>query len=168
MPRTVDRLRVTQLIRDERKRVFQAFSDPKLALEWGPDGCRMVSFKADMRVGGKFRESMDCGGQRHTAHGVYKKIIPGRTVVFTHQWAGEQPVETLVTFEFKDKKGGTEIVLTQTGFRDASEAKGHEEGWSSALASFANLLEAKGTGHRARHRPTARGKASSSSRKAIA
>lgn len=168
MPGAVDRLRVTQLIRDKRERVFQAFRDPKLARKWAPDGCRMVSFKADMRVGGTFRESMDCGGERHTAYGVYRKITPARTVVFTHQWEGEQPVETLVTFEFKDKKGGTEIVLTQTGFRDAAEAKGHEEGWSSALANFARLLEAKGKPRRASTRSAARGKASSTLRKAIA
>jgi uncharacterized protein YndB with AHSA1/START domain len=49
-----------------------------------------------------------------------------------------------VTFEFKDREGGTEIVLTQTGFRDASVAKGHEEGWSSALANLATLFAAKG------------------------
>ena len=95
-------------------------------------------------MGGTFRERMSCNGKVYTAYGVYKKIIPGKTVVFTHQWEEEDPVETLVTLEFKDKKGETEIVLTQTGFREAAEAKGHKEGWSSALASFATLLEAGG------------------------
>jgi uncharacterized protein YndB with AHSA1/START domain len=139
----IDRLRVTRLIRAERGKVFQAFSDPRLAREWGPDGCRVVSFEADMRVGGTFRESMRCGGELHTAHGVYTAIIPGEKVVFTHQWEEEHPVETVVTVEFEDRKGGTEIILTQTGFRDASEAKGHAEGWSSALANFAKLLAGK-------------------------
>jgi uncharacterized protein YndB with AHSA1/START domain len=144
MTSTVDSLRLTQLIRGKRQKVFQAFSDPKLARKWCPDGCRVVSFEADMRVGGTFRESMNCGGELYTAHGVYKTIIPNKKVVFTHQWEEEDPIETVVTFEFKDTEGGTEIVLTQTGFRDASVAKGHEEGWSSALANLATLFAGKG------------------------
>ena len=144
MPRGIHRLRVTQPIRESRDKVWRAFSDPTLARQWAPDGCEVVSFAADMRVGGTFRERMSCGGTLYTAHGVYTKIIPGRTVVFTHQWEEELPVETVVTVEFKDKKAATEIVLTQTGFREASEAKGHREGWSSALASFARIVEAGG------------------------
>jgi uncharacterized protein YndB with AHSA1/START domain len=137
------RLRVAQVVRADREAVYQAFSDPNLAQQWPPDGCQVVSFDADMRVGGKFRETMSCDGKVHTAHGVYQKIVPAKTVAFTHQWEEEHPVETLVTLEFKDRKGATEIVLTQTGFREASEATGHKEGWSSALARFAALVEAR-------------------------
>jgi uncharacterized protein YndB with AHSA1/START domain len=144
MAQPTHRLKVTQMVRDDRETVYEAFSDPELARQWAPDGCQVLSFAADMRVGGTFRERMSCSGKVYTAHGVYKKIVPGKTVIFTHQWEEDDPVETLVTLEFKDKKGGTEIVLTQTGFREAAEAKGHTEGWSSALASFATLLEAGG------------------------
>jgi uncharacterized protein YndB with AHSA1/START domain len=146
MSATRHRMRVAQVVRGTRGRVFQAFSDPKLARRWGPDGCRVVSFTADMRVGGTFREVMSCDGERHTAHGVYRKIVPEKQVVFTHQWEEEDPVETLVTVGFRDKGRQTEIVLTQTGFRDAAAAKGHAEGWSSALATFARVFAAKGRG----------------------
>jgi uncharacterized protein YndB with AHSA1/START domain len=138
-----DRLRVTQPVPAKRQKVFQAFSDPKLARKWGPDGCRVVSFEAELREGGAFRQVMKCDGKLHTAYGVYKKVLTGRKVVFTHQWEEEDPVETLVTFEFRDTKGGTDIVLTQTGFQDASVAKGHEEGWASALARFAKMFASK-------------------------
>jgi uncharacterized protein YndB with AHSA1/START domain len=143
MTKTHDRLRVTQLVRGKREQVYQVFADPRLAREWGPDGCRVVSFKADMRVGGTFRAAMNCGGDVHTAYGVYKKITPDKAVAFTHQWKEEHPVQTLVSVEFKDKKGGTEIVLTQTGFRDTSEARGHKKGWSSALKNFAKVYAAE-------------------------
>ena len=142
MTRASDRLQVTQLVRGKREQVYRAFADPRLARKWCPDGCRVVSFKADMRVGGSFREAMNCGGDVHTAYGVYKRITPNRAVVFTHQWKEAQPVETLVKVEFKDKRGGTEIVLTQAGFKDASEARGHKKGWSSALKNFARLYAA--------------------------
>jgi uncharacterized protein YndB with AHSA1/START domain len=131
------------LVPGKRERVYQAFADPRLAKKWCPDGCRVVSFKADMRVGGTFRQAMNCGGDVHTAHGVYRKITPDRAVVFTHQWREEHPVETLVSVEFKDKKSGTEIVLVQTGFSDASEARGHKKGWSSALKNFAEVYAAE-------------------------
>ena len=143
MASTVDRLRVTQFVRGAREAVYRAFSDPRLARKWAPDGCRVVSFKAGMRVGGTFRETMNCGGDVHTAHGVYKKITPNKSVVFTHQWKEEEPVETLVRVEFRDRRGGTEIVLTQQGFRAAAEARGHRKGWSSALKNFATVYAAQ-------------------------
>jgi uncharacterized protein YndB with AHSA1/START domain len=126
-----------------RAAVFRAFSDPRLARRWGPDGCRVVAFVADMRVGGTYRQTMRCGGERYTAHGVYRKIVPGKEVVFTHQWEEARPVETLVTVSFRTTAGGTEIVLRQTGFRQAAEAAGHAKGWSSALANFATLVAAR-------------------------
>jgi uncharacterized protein YndB with AHSA1/START domain len=138
------RLRVSQLVRGARPEVFRAFSDPSLARKWGPAGCRVVSFEADMRVGGTFREIMSCGGERHVAHGVYRKIVPGKEVVFTHQWEEERPVETLVTVSFRAANGSTEIVLRQTGFRAAREAAGHADGWASALAKFEKLFPAPG------------------------
>ena len=63
-------------------------------------------------------------------------------MTFTHQWEEDDPVETLVTIRFKPGKSGTEMVLSQTGFKDAASAKGHQEGWSSALASFAKVFAA--------------------------
>jgi uncharacterized protein YndB with AHSA1/START domain len=87
MPSAGDRLRVTQFVRGTREEVYRAFSDPRLARKWAPDGCRAV-----------------------------------------HQWKEEDPVETRVRVEFKDRKGGTEVVLTQKGFREASEARGHKKG----------------------------------------
>jgi uncharacterized protein YndB with AHSA1/START domain len=135
------RLRVIQRIRGSREEVFKAFGDPKLARKWAPEGCRMASFEADMHVGGKFRQILQCGGDRHVAYGEYRKIVPDREVVFTHQWE-EDPVETLVTVRFKSGKSGTEVALSQTGFQDAASAKGHKDGWSSALASFAKVFAA--------------------------
>jgi uncharacterized protein YndB with AHSA1/START domain len=137
------RLRVSQLVRGTRTEVFRAFSDPSLARKWGPDGCRVVSFEADMRVGGAFRVTMRCDGERHVAHGVYRKIVPGKEVGFTHQWEEAQPVETVVTVSFRAANGSTEIVLRQTGFREASAAAGHADGWASALARFATVFAAK-------------------------
>ena len=144
MARAKNRLRVTQRVPGTRADVFRAFSDPKLAREWAPNGCRVVSFEADMRVGGMFREAMRCNGARYIAHGVYRKIVPERQVVFTHHWDEEQPVETLVTVSFRAMKGATDIVLEQTGFREASEAAGHAKGWSSALASFTKIFVSRG------------------------
>ena len=136
------RLKVTQFVRGPREAVFEAFGDPKLARKWAPEGCRMASFEADMHVGGKFRQVMRCGGDRHVAYGEYRRIVPDKEVAFTHQWEEEDPVETLVTIRFRPGKSGTEMVLSQTGFKDAASAKGHEEGWSSALASFAKVFAA--------------------------
>jgi Activator of Hsp90 ATPase homolog 1-like protein len=47
-----------------------------------------------------------------------------------------------VTIRFEPGKSGTEMVVSQTGFKDAASARGHKEGWSSALASFAKVFAA--------------------------
>jgi activator of Hsp90 ATPase-like protein len=47
-----------------------------------------------------------------------------------------------VTIRFEPGKSGTEMVVSQTRFKDAASARGHKEGWSSALASFAKVFAA--------------------------
>ena len=94
-----------------------------------------------MRVGGSFREAMNCGGDVHTAYGVYKRITPNRAIVFTHQWKEGSRSRPWSKSSSRTREE-TEFVLTQAGFKDASEARGHKKGWSSALKNFARLYAA--------------------------
>jgi uncharacterized protein YndB with AHSA1/START domain len=131
-------LQVTQFISGGRKKVFQAWIDPEFANRWlCPEECRVTSNQADVRVGGKYRESMQCGNDIHTVYGVYREIVPDKKLVFTHQWEEPNSIETIVEVELADMKDGTEVTLTQKGFINATTAKGHEEGWASALRNLA-------------------------------
>jgi uncharacterized protein YndB with AHSA1/START domain len=128
------RLRVTQYIRAKPEKVFEAWTTPALMKRWFcPENLKPGVVEADVRPGGKFKGSMVGPDETFTATGIYKEIIPGRKLVFTHGWESAEEAPTLVTVEFLPKDGGTEIILTQEGFADADETEGHREGWISTL-----------------------------------
>ncbi len=140
MATTKDSLRITKFIDSKREQVYRSWTDAELVNKWlCPEECQVISNKALVAVGGKYRESMKCGDNIHTVSGTYREIIPNRKLVFTHKWKEPDAVETGVTVEFKDKNGGCEVTLSQKGFAGAESARGHEEGWSSALRNLAGL-----------------------------
>lgn len=135
---TKDRLQLTRLIRGKREKVFEAWTRPELVQNWFcPEGLRVVSAEVDARVGGKYRISMKGDDDVYTAYGTYQEIVPQQKLVFTWQWDEHDLVETLVTVEFKDKNGGTEITLTHNKFVDPKAVKFHKEGWTSTLENLA-------------------------------
>jgi uncharacterized protein YndB with AHSA1/START domain len=139
---TKNSLQVTQFISGKREKVFTAWTDQTFVNRWlCPEECRVTYNEADVHVGGKYRESMKCGNDIHTIHGVYRDIVPNEKLVFTHQWEEPDPTKTVVAVKFTDKNGGTEVTLSQHGFIDASTAKGHEEGWASALRNLAKQFQ---------------------------
>jgi uncharacterized protein YndB with AHSA1/START domain len=141
MVTTNDSLQVTQFIRGESKKVFLAWTDAELVSKWlCPEECRVISNEGDVRVAGKFRESMQCGDDIYTVYGDYREVVPGTKLVFTHQWDEPGSIETVVTVDLSEKNGGTEVTLVQKGFANAATAKGHEEGWASALRNLARLF----------------------------
>jgi uncharacterized protein YndB with AHSA1/START domain len=48
--------------------------------------------------------------------------------------------DTLVTVEFKDAPGGTEIVLTHTRFANQQMVDGHNKGWTESFDKLAGFL----------------------------
>ncbi len=140
MTTTKDSLRITKFIGGKREQVYRAWTDSKLVNEWlCPEECRIISNQALVTVGGRYRESMQCGDTVHIVSGTYREIIPNRRLVFTHKWREPDAVETAVSVDFADKNGGCEVTLEQKGFTNAETARGHEEGWSSALRKLAEL-----------------------------
>ncbi len=140
MATTNDSLRITQFVPSKREQVFRSWTDSKLVNKWlCPEECQVISNNALVAVGGRYRESMKCGDNIHTVSGTYREIIPNRRLVFTHKWMEPDAVETAVTVEFTDKDGGCEVTLIQKGFTGPESAKGHEQGWSSALRNLAGM-----------------------------
>ena len=134
MTRTKNSLELTHEFAASRARVFEAWTRKEQMGWFSPIEMRVTAAEGDVKVGGNFRMSMKGeDGKVHTCYGTYEEIVPNERLVFTHQWEGENPVETLVTVEFEDKAGDTEVTLQQEGFVDPEEAKGHEEGWMSAF-----------------------------------
>ena len=78
------------------------------------------------------------GAMDHVIGGEYREIVAGEKLVFTWAWeSGGMGGETLVTLEFRDRDGGTELSLTHEGFDSTESCDAHNRGWSSSL----NCLE---------------------------
>ena len=133
---------ISKFIKAKREDVFEAWANPAIESKWGcPEHCRQGPMEADVRVGGKYRNTMFDGDEEVTVFGTYLEVEPNHKLVFTSQWLGGTNPETVVTVELKDKNGGTELIMTQSGFDSTASAKGHEEGWASSLNKLVTLMK---------------------------
>ena len=144
-------LTVTKLIRAPRDKVFEAWITPAIMDRWFcPQDLTIVDSSTDARVGGHFHASMKGPDAVYTVRGVYRELVPGKKIVFTHRWDEPQAVDTLVTVEFADRDGGTEITLTHAQLRSQESLKGHELGWRSTLDALARYFASQLAGADAR------------------
>lgn len=137
---TTDSLRITRVIRADRQAVWDAFTQPEHMRGWmcpAPNGAKAVT--ADVRVGGEYTIQMVVEGEEHNAFGTYREIDPPSRLVYTWDWrdgAMSSMGDTVVTVEFKEVDGGTEVVLVHEGFPTPEAKSGHEQGWGGC---FMNL-----------------------------
>lgn len=132
-------LTVTQFIRGNRSRVFEAWLKPELVMKWfSPENMTRVSFQNDARVGGSYKHVMRApDGFEYTTVGDYLEIVPNEKIVFT--WGKEGNADSVVTIELQDQADGTLVTLTQIKL-PADLVEGHIAGWSSALRNLGNFF----------------------------
>jgi len=144
-PNTVLEMRRT--IRTSRQKAFAAWTDPSLLRQWFAvaEGFTTPLAEVDLKVGGRYRLGMKAPGDNPLliVGGVYQEILPPERLVFTWQWESADPnePETLVTVEFHEGTGGTEIILTHERFTNGSQRDKHGEGWVGCLDHLERLLE---------------------------
>ncbi len=131
-------LRIERIIRAPRERVFRAWTDPALAVQWwGPRSYPATFLEMDVRVGGAWRGRLRsiADGSVLSHHGEFREIIEPSLLSFTFAWdeEGERGIETLVTLTFGNLGSKTRFILHQTPFASAGERDGHVEGWNSAI-----------------------------------
>jgi len=130
-------LEIHQRIPAMPEKVFQAWTHPEAMSWYCPEDMTVISAEADAKIHGKYRVSMRADtGKVYTFDGTYEEIIPNRKLVFTHQWEEAEPVETVVTVEFAEHNGGTELTIKHNGIATEELAKGHEAGWTSTLRNL--------------------------------
>jgi uncharacterized protein YndB with AHSA1/START domain len=73
--------------------------------------------------------------------GVYREVDPPKKLAYTWLWETSPEMgETLVTVEFLERGGATEVMLKHELF-PADEARDkHEHGWSGSLDKLAEIL----------------------------
>jgi glutathione S-transferase len=133
---TENSLRLTRLIQAEPAKVFEAWTDPEQLNLWSAPEPMAVEADVDLRIGGRYRILMKgSDGGVFTAVGEYREIDPPNRLSYTWKWEeeGNDYYDTLVTLEFHDRDGATEVVLVHELFPDAEIAGKHTEGWTSCL-----------------------------------
>lgn len=137
-------LRLVRTFDAPRDLVFAAWTESRHMKQWSaPHGFKIPVSEGDLRPGGAWRAAMVTpDGVRLGLHGTYRKIIPGKLLVFTHQWDDEDDApETLVTVRLAAAPGGrTKMTFTQTGFDSAGSRDGHAGGWSQGFERLVELL----------------------------
>jgi uncharacterized protein YndB with AHSA1/START domain len=124
-------------------RVFQAWTEPDHMRQWSaPEGATVEAAEVDLKVGGQYHIRMKTDDGEYNAVGIYREIEPPRRLVYTWNWEEEEHDvgETLVTVEFNDLGGSTEIILTHERFPNLEAKSSHEEGWTSCLKRFEALF----------------------------
>ena len=137
-------LTLTRRIAAPREAVFRAWSDPaELAKWWGPEGTAATVDQLEFHPGGGWRTRMiNDDGVEYTCSGVYREIAAPERLSFTWAWEtdGVRGHETVVSLEFHERDGGTEMVFHQSLFETTESRRLHHEGWSSSLDRLDRLF----------------------------
>jgi len=129
------------------ERVFAAWTKPEQMRRWfGSEKCRLNSIEMDFRIGGAYRYTT-CSEQHGeiSVRGEFREITPPSKLVYTWQWEDDADWAehaSLITVEFIDLGGATELRLTHEQIPTAESCANHEVGWTDSLAKLAKLLEA--------------------------
>ena len=129
-----------------RETVFRAWTEPEALRRWFrvAEGYSTPIAEVDLRVGGRYRLGMrpPDGSPVLIVGGIYREISPPEKLVFTWRWetaeAGEP--ETIVTVEFVEHGGNTEVVLRHEGFTNEAQREQHAQGWQGCLEGLAQAL----------------------------
>jgi uncharacterized protein YndB with AHSA1/START domain len=136
-----DGLRLSRVIAAPRERVFAAWLDPDILRRFMcPDGAVVPRADVEARVGGGFRIDMRKGDEVWIHTGTYLEISPPERLVFTWQSRETADVPSLVTLVFRERAGGTELVLTQERLPSAHAVIKHTGGWTQILELLGRQL----------------------------
>lgn len=142
-----DALVLTRHFKASPARLFAAFTERPLLQAWyGPQTHTCPHCEIDARVGGKYRVEMHSpSGGVHVVTGEFREIAPPERLVYTWGWLrgqGRSP-ETLVTLTFRERDGGTDLTLEQTGFATREERDAHNQGWTSSFNALEAMLDGR-------------------------
>ncbi|HKE92815.1 MAG TPA: SRPBCC domain-containing protein [Povalibacter sp.] len=130
---------VTRTFNSPARLVFEAWTRPELFKRWWVPksmGMTLLSYEADVRVGGRYRLVFDPGVE---FFGRYIEVTPHSRLVWTNEEGGEDGQVTTVTFE--EKAGKTLLVMRELyPTKEALDAAG--TGAADAMGeTFAQLDE---------------------------
>lgn len=146
-----DEVIVTKLIPESRESVFTAWTQSDLLEEWlCPEGMTLKVKKIEPRTGGEFRFEYSGDKGLYVHSGIFTEFRPLEKIVNISRIEGPDGIlwsDILDTIEFKEKFGGTEILIKQKGLTDPSAIEGSERRWVKSLDQLKHFLH-KEIGHK--------------------
>ena len=153
-----ERMVVTRILNAPRELVWQAWTDPKYAMQWwGPKGFTTLSCKMDFRIGGKFLFCMQASdGQQFWTGGEYHQIVLHDKVVFSMYFSNAEGDKVApeqygiehesiddaydeITFE-EYGNGQTKLTYIGNETMEAATKSGQVEGMHQTLEKFAAVI----------------------------
>lgn len=148
------RVHVTRFIAASRERLYDAWLNPEIRRRWwitvrgdGPTACEI-----DARVGGRYcikqigsgAESADPDDDYEwIMEGEFLELVEPEKIAFTWKvnHPDEPPTNEVVTVEFREAGGGTEVTITHTGIISPRLREGTQQGWTKLLQVQASVFE---------------------------
>ncbi len=138
-------LKLSRVIKADPDTVFQAWTEPEQDKQWSaPEGMTVALAELDLTVGGRHHIRMkNEEGKEFNAVGVYREIDRPKRLSYTWQWQEKEhdAGETLITVEFNDLGGSTEVIMTHDLFPSVEAKEGHEQGWASCLNRLERMFD---------------------------
>ena len=129
---------VTRRIEAPPAEVFAAWLDAEGMRQWMcPHPVEEAKVTLDPRVGGRYRVDMIAGKEIFEHEGEYLVIDPPRRLSFTWISAATNRERSVVTIEFADRGGATDLVLTHERLPSEDSAQRHSEGWTGIVDKLA-------------------------------
>ncbi|MDG6955675.1 MAG: SRPBCC domain-containing protein [Nitrososphaerota archaeon] len=136
-------------IRAPPQKVFEALTDPKWLIKWGPDIA-----KVSRRKGGSYSFGFEGGRWVHS--GKILEYVSGASVSYSWEWPGVELLGTKLRFAVRPKKGGALLDVEHSGFPKIgrwTDLYGVTEwGWTYYAMNLKSVLE---TGYDLRSRDDA-------------
>lgn len=134
-------------------KVFDAWSNPEALEQWfGPHSHNSKVETYEFKTGGQYQIRMvptgkdsDCTGEAEedsVCAGSFVEIDSPNRIVMTFDWieGGANMGETLLTAEFAEVDGGTEITLTHERIPTEELRQAHTGGWQGTLECLEEYL----------------------------
>jgi uncharacterized protein YndB with AHSA1/START domain len=152
-PNSDRELVLTRLIDAPRAKVFQAWTDPKLLVQWfAPLPWTTPYANTDVRPGGSTLITMRSPqGEDFPNSGVYLEVLPNERLVFTDAYTkawqpAEKPFMTVI-LTFAEEAGKTRYTARVCHWtvadREMHEQMGFHTGWGQCTDQLAALVENK-------------------------
>jgi uncharacterized protein YndB with AHSA1/START domain len=139
-------LELTRRLSAPRERVFAALTRPgQLARWWGPLGFTTPEIVLDLRVGGRYRFTMQPpDGDPFHLSGEFIRVEPPSCLAYTFRWDEPAPDDrqTVVELLLEDLGGGTVLSVRQGEFATDERLALHRSGWTDSLDKLSAFLDA--------------------------